>query len=444
MKISLKAPAFFRGASSEISTQVKNGQPRLLYGVVLAIIFEGALRKWLLPGWLQPVAYLAKDVLAIIFIFLHPIPRRSSLGGSLASISQIVGALLLPAIVLGFSSSVPAAVMTLKNAVLWPLFAAHLVSRLDTLQTLRIERLLFVCGLALAALSLVQYGSPGDALINNYAWDNLETSISVASFGSSEQIRATGTFSYITGFACFSEVLFCWAICSFVESRDASRRLWALAAMASAVVCCFTSGSRAPLVYIGLASLSALFVVSRFGAFLVLGGGWAVLWLLVGLVDPTLGETYLNRWRSADDNVVERISGEGLEFLTTVISSPLGEGLGARSQLASYQKQNSTGFKSGFSEDGRVRAGLEAGLVGIVCVTIALLFLVRQCALNLLDPNAPGRIGTATIGLCATVAVSNCLWFDHNATALWWLSIAFWLWRTQRRFVGVPTFSRST
>src|SRR5438034_100259 len=104
---------------------------RWLMAVLGAIVFEGALRKWVVPDVLQPVAYGAKDVLALLFIFRYPLPRSAAAARRVRTAAVIVAFLLLPAFTLGLTHNAMAAISAYKNAVLWPIFAAHLAPRLN-------------------------------------------------------------------------------------------------------------------------------------------------------------------------------------------------------------------------------------------------------------------------------------------------------------------------
>jgi hypothetical protein len=47
-----------------------------ILAILAAIIFEGAVRKWLAPPALHSLVFGLKDVLACVFIFRHPLPDR--------------------------------------------------------------------------------------------------------------------------------------------------------------------------------------------------------------------------------------------------------------------------------------------------------------------------------------------------------------------------------
>ncbi len=64
-----------KGRSSTVPGAVREVDFNWLLLLLAAVVFEGALRKWVLPEVWQAVAYGAKDVLAALFIIQHPLPR---------------------------------------------------------------------------------------------------------------------------------------------------------------------------------------------------------------------------------------------------------------------------------------------------------------------------------------------------------------------------------
>src|ERR1039458_523632 len=92
--------------------------------IFVAIVCEGALRKWLLPAPLHPAAFLAKDLLGICYIAVHRNDAGSKYKSTLTLLSYSAVGLLFISFILGMGNSWQSAIITYKNAVLWPLIAA--------------------------------------------------------------------------------------------------------------------------------------------------------------------------------------------------------------------------------------------------------------------------------------------------------------------------------
>src|SRR5579863_3808993 len=212
-----------------------------LVAVLLAIVLEGGLRKWLLPPSLHPVAYVSKDILALAFILRFGIPGHHAELGRLRDRVMIAACLLLPCFFLGMTWSVAAAAMNFKNAVLWPLFAICMSAWFDWNTLTKITRLLCFLCLGLAILGFLQFNSPVSADINKYAWHVMGKMERIATFGPSSGVRATGTFSYITGYATFASVGFLWMIWRLLNCPGIRERIRAIAGAVSCLVCILTS-----------------------------------------------------------------------------------------------------------------------------------------------------------------------------------------------------------
>src|SRR5438552_1266736 len=105
----------------------------------IAIILEGALRKWVLPSQFAPVAYILKDLIATAFLFRFPIPRMERRLNRAAIAIIVLGLTLAPWYFAGAHQSLIAPLQTLKHIVLWPLFAIHLLARSRMLNMRLIE-----------------------------------------------------------------------------------------------------------------------------------------------------------------------------------------------------------------------------------------------------------------------------------------------------------------
>lgn len=413
---------------------------RWLVAIFLAIVLEGALRKWLLPPSLDGPAFLAKDVLAIAFCWSHPVKRSRPVLGRLLDIWLLVAALLIVPFLVGAHSYWQSALIVYKNAVVWPIFALHLAPRLTRQDIRAFCRVLAGAATLMAILAVMQYRSPAGHWINAYAWDNVGLKLGASPMGlTTTGIRAAGTFSYITGLTAFSIVTFNLMIWQIASAEAWRERLWASTGLLMAICCGVTAGGRAALAYFLLTTvLTLLFagnVLRTFRVFVVLTGAVVVL---VGAVAPDAARSLFERTIFAEDSAVDRITGAGLNAnpFTLMINDPVGLGLGQFAGFASLQRGQATGdFSMGY-EDRLTEAVFEGGAFGWAATWVIILACVWMTVQGLRSQSQRGRQATAAVAVGSLYAVSRCLWYDHTSTALHWLALglcmALWLERGGR------------
>src|ERR1700722_16918880 len=90
-------------------------------GILFATVFEGAVRKWLAPVSLSSLIYGAKGMLALAFIIREPIMESFDLPLSFRRTVFLMGAVLIPPLLIGVFKFPDGALLTLKNGLLWPL-----------------------------------------------------------------------------------------------------------------------------------------------------------------------------------------------------------------------------------------------------------------------------------------------------------------------------------
>lgn len=296
--------------------------------------------------------------------------------------------------------------------------------------------LAFLC-MGMAVLGLVQFSSPSAAPINRYAWHVMGRMERVATFGTSSGVRATGTFSYITGYAEFASVSFLWMVWRFLNSRTVADRCLCAGGAVSSVVCILTSGSRAPLYQCALGLVAAVIVSShirhkiRVLTLCVIG---LVFYLTV--LDKQLVNSFYGRFTTAGDSTAGRIAGAGLDFVQLMLDNPFGIGMGQQSNVKDYRiAEQTTSIE--FIEDGRSRLAIEGGVLAVLAQAVTFLLYLRITSLSLRTGYDQSRIAAAAILPAGLYLLTNSLWYDHNASALWWFLIGAWLAITLR-ITGFP------
>ncbi len=395
-----------------------------IMAILAATIFEGALRKWLLAPQYRPIAYVAKDVIAICFMFTHPIPRRFRSVCRTRVLFAAVGVVLLFPLIKGLGEAPSAAILKYKNAVVWPLVGLHIAAWVDGQMLARIARVLVPLSVAMALLGVLQYESAPSAFVNHYAWSTLESSDAAITFGGAAGVRATGTFSFIAGMSTYAVVVFNFLLWRLLTAPDPREKNYAIVGMVAAVVCGLTTGSRIVVVSAGLATALTLVASRNFRTLirltLVAVVGGAFLWLTAS---SGFFGAFVGRWQTAGDNLTDRITGVGLagDYRQLLSDSPFGGGLGSATDLAHQLGGGAAGFDHPITN-----LVVEGGFLGIMGLGLTVLGALSLLGDGLTSRSTNFRLGTYAVALVALYTLVNLPWGDHVAAALNWSVIGFW------------------
>jgi hypothetical protein len=326
--------------------------------LLAAIIFEGALRKWILPSSLHPLVYAAKDVIAILFIIKHPLKVEHVLLNRLRNATVACAALLIPSLVAGWAIYPTGALMTLVNAALWRAFAFHLAAHLNSNAIYKLTKKLAYVAIAMSILAAFQFALPPTHFLNHYAWNAMGIDFDPATVAANSGVRATGTFSYITGLGSFATFGFAWFAWQYLSGNSSRRnRLCTMSACFACIVCILASGSRAPLLYCAVCVIAVLGATRRFKTLLQLTifGGICTAGISF-LPNQTLISAYVARANGAGDSFETRAVDPLTLFISETCNNPMGDGLGQHSQLLTLSGSREIGTATMNSyEDGRAR-----------------------------------------------------------------------------------------
>jgi hypothetical protein len=400
--------------------------------ILFAIILDGAARKWLLPPSLQAIPYFAKDILAAIFVLTYPINDRYAWAPRLGRYILAIAVLLAPAFVMGLAEVPLGAIVVYKNAVLWPLFAVCLGQRLTERVVQRLLKLLLICSIGMACLAILQYNSSRGSILNRYAWGEEATAeflkgIAVAG----EFVRATGTFSYISGLSAFSLAsfsLFLGRSLSLARGRDL---LFASVGVTSALICGFASGSRSVQVFmfaVGAVSLVLAPKRKRYTSRLV-GGLISAAVVVLMIWNTSMSKGVVDRWAGTDeDNFRGRVTGSstGQPVSEVLRGNPFGRGLGIYSGFATLNGAQDR-LNLAYNEGSNSRVAVETGILGFGAIMLGFGFILRAASWmsKIRNPALKTRLIPVFAG--ALIALVLGVWYDHNSTALWWWTIGIWL-----------------
>lgn len=401
---------------------------RLLVAVFFCGIFEGAARKWFLPPGIPELGYLAylSKYIAFWLICIAVVPSAPPSRTMLeyrGSLQVGLAILFCGALLSAFSGfSVAGAFLTVVMTMVGPVLAYLAAPRIRTVSFVHVFRWIAVMSFVPAALGLVQFDLPVNHVLNKYLGDTSWTSV-VTDLG---RVRATGTFSFISGMTAMTLVCV-WAGLSLHEIGSTTRdRLLGLAAVVSGFVCGFAALSRGA-VFLGLALLAVrLLLVGRdrqLIALIILGGlGFSYLSIdrptsQIELEVTLTSGVFVRHSRS--DSVLDRLGSWGDQLAEATDAVPLGNGFGlsqvggqavdtGRRVLVSYE-----------AELARLVAEVGVlGLLGVAIIRIGLLLALFHAWRNMGDSSVRNALllSMATLG---TFFVSNTA-FNHVAAGFVW------------------------
>jgi len=399
--------------------------------IFAAIVYEGALRKWVMPAPLHPVAFLAKDALGVCYIAFHQNTTGSKYQNILKLLGYITAGLLFFSLLLGLGNSWQSAIITYKNAVLWPLIAASMVTNTSSETWKRLSLLTAPTTIGMFLLGGEQFFSPTSSWLNQYAWTAAGLQSPVATFGGVQGVRATGTFSYISGMSEFAVFSFVLCLCFFLTSVSLKQKLLLISGCSAAIGCAVESGSRAPIVLIILVILSGLALnLTNRNTVLYLGIFFitvtAILWFSL---DRQMTEEYVKRWTVDPQETLRRFTNEGLRgnYWEMLTRNPIGVGLGQGNGYAVFETSRSNKVVgANVYDDSASIAIYESGLLGLLAFYLAPSVLGWQLTLGFMDQSSAVRSLAVSFGLVSVVGLIAGVWHDHNAAAFTWLQIGIW------------------
>ena len=235
---------------------------RLFWLYFLLLIFEGALRKWVLPGLSAPLL-LVRDPVAILIIIeayrANKWPERwSAIIGILAC--AFLGLCVLQMILV--ENTWIAAVYGLRSYLLPFPVAFIMGENLDAEDLRKFGAATLWIMLPLTILEVAQYRAPQGSFLNAGAYKGAEQIYYVE-----EHVRASGTFSFVTGPTFFNAIVAALLLYGLMNQKFAKKwLLWA--AMFALVLSVPVIGSRtlvAELAGVAIcAGIAAMFGVSQF------------------------------------------------------------------------------------------------------------------------------------------------------------------------------------
>ena len=361
---------------------------QLVWAYFVLLIFEGALRKWVVPSAAN-VLLLIRDPLVLTAYFLAwrsgVFPRNVFVGAAtaIAVCSVTVGLLA--------SSASPAIAIYGFRTNFWQLPLIFLIPRVfDVRDVERVGYWTLIIAIPMAVLMVLQFLAPASSFINAGAGDNIEQITSALG-----RIRPPGTFSFISGAIFFYSMVMAFLLYSQFGSRYPS---WLVAGATVATICVVAvSGSRTLIASLGVVFLAGLLSSSVLKPQMALRwlGGALVAGVMIyflsnlsffqfGLAALDQRVTDASRVEGGSSGFVARALSGYTGFIPALYDAPLfGQGLGMGTNVGLALMVDKSQFI--WFEDEWARHVLESGpLLGLsfILYRVALTFWMGAAAVH--------------------------------------------------------------
>jgi hypothetical protein len=227
--------------------------------VMVLLVVEGAIRKWLFAG-AQDLVYLAKDVI-LVGVYIGYLRDRGRLRVRAPELPVLYLALVFAAVVGAlqvFNPRLPnplVGALGFKAYFLYvPLLFVVPAAFADDRELLRFLRRYIILSIPVGLLAGAQFLSPASSALNTYARATEGVGPGyVSTFGSSEFVRVTATFSYITGYSSYLVAMTILMLAYMAAVRWRMQgSLPVYVALGSALLGMLMTGSRGPIFMLAL------------------------------------------------------------------------------------------------------------------------------------------------------------------------------------------------
>lgn len=230
---------------------------RLLWFYFWLLIFEGALRKWILPSLSTPLLLVRDPVVLLIYAMAAAngiFPRNGFIRWTfvlalLSFLASFAGIGTLKVTLYGLRT----------NFLHLPLI--FLIPKIFDMEDVKkVGRWLLILSVPMALLAAQQFRSSPDARINAGAGGEIGAQLTAA-FG---KIRPSGLFSFVTGMVSYLSLVAAYLFWHFLDGKIYGRVL-VMVSVPAMVLSIGVSGSRSAVASVALVLLMAVFVCVRRG-----------------------------------------------------------------------------------------------------------------------------------------------------------------------------------
>jgi hypothetical protein len=407
------------------------------WAALVLMVYEGALRKWFLPQFQQPI-YFLKDGLLLGAYFGYFVgsrwlrdraPFHRHVGNAILAFyallcfSQLLNP-RLPNIFVGLYG--------LQSYIMYVPLMYMVPELLPDQRALR----RFVLGLVITAaiplaLGIVQFNLPPTHYLNQYVWSDQ----GIATFGPDDNlVRVTSTFSYISGYASYLSALAVLLLGLALSERSRWLRFVLVGGVAAVIVNLFMTGSRGPLLVV---LLCVPFVV--FQAFVTARKHQVKTALVLTLAIPIAVGAALWTAPDAQTAMTHRVTSNGnenLDRIKQIFITPIqafkdagftGYGIGTTLPGSTFLYQPKVSDEQPPAYEGEhERVMIEIGSIGYFLVLLARLVVPLQLFLSLRKCGSPYLRPLIAAAFAITlVDVPLPIIINHTSGIIFWFLAGF-------------------
>jgi len=404
--------------------------------VMLLLVFEGALRKWVFPE-AQVALYLAKDVL-LLGAYLgfamtqgFALPARQA-GPFVVLLAMAATYGLLQMLNPALPSFALAAVGWRSYFFYVPLLfmVPHLFDLPDHLY--RALGRYVLLAIPVAALGVVQFFSPMDSPMNTNVQHELGVGDPTGFYDIDNRVRVTGPFAFISGYTSYLLVAGVLVVALLAGKGWSFRgNITLYGALILFLAAMFATGSRAP-VYSLIAVLAIYAVFAAAAGDLSIGAafracvGAAILATAIWNLLPEPATAFYQRATGTDDTISRIVSPLVEPFQIFGEVGSFGFGIGAAHQSAAFLVDSDYSWWTNglVAEAETSRVMLELGILGFVFVflfRIGITICALRTAFEL--KSRPGRSLALVLAIFLGLQIFGSVIFNPTMNVLYWFAV---------------------
>lgn len=429
-----------------VSTKSARNIRRLIWLYIWLLIFEGALRKWVLPGLSEPLLII-RDPVVIAIYFLAVKKRLFPQNKFIYGFSILAFIVSLVSILVGLTQDTSNFFVTLyglrTNFLHLPLiFVIPKVFDLEDVK--KVGKWLLVLALPMAILMIFQFISPPNAFINTTAGGEGKQIMAIGGV-----IRPPGTFSFATGVAQYYPLVAAFLLYAFTQRKVYS--YWLIVpASVGLVLGLAVSGSRLALLSVAIVFLAWLLtllikprlIVRSYRLFIIA----AILGIGLSFVPVFTEGIEVFMTRLSDASAYEAETGGIWGRITETFLGPFsqldripffGEGLGVGTNVGSALLTGKVDFLLAEGEWPRIL--LESGpVLGLMYILLRVALVLWMGWLCIKSTFANNILPLLVLAACAYLLIMGQF---GQATTLGFAALGGGLCLAARRTNGIPAIS---
>ncbi len=361
----------------------------LIWLYLFLLVFEGALRKWMLPAFSDPLLIIRDPLALLIYVVAYQKIPKSVINPYTITVIVIGCISFATTLALGHGNMF-VSVFGLRTLILHIPIIFVIAYHLDREDVIQIGKAFLLISIPMTLLLILQFNTPQSSFVNRAPGGTYGASIT----GALGKYRPPGTFSFITGVVQFYTLCIGFLMSHFLERKYLP--MWIAAIVSGALLIAIPiSISRTLMLNTAIVAILAFYGVYRAGGsmkfvirFVVVGAiGFAVATQFDSFDEAI--EASSARWENStgeqqggfQEAIVERFFGELTRPLRNISSAKFfGEGIGIGTQAGAKLLTGERGFLVGEGEWERLIFEMGA-LLGLIVIAYRVILTYKLASM---------------------------------------------------------------